>query len=222
MVGRKLKSAVRKSSVTVVGVARTVRGNNPQAAQTFWPLEQSPTCCMTLLARVRGKSEDSLAVARDAVRSVDSQVPVYNARSFENYVEEALARPRFYAVAGAFFGGFAVLLAVLSIYGVASYSIAQRRHEIGVRIAIGATSAGVRRMVLRQALMPVVVGAALGLLGAAWLGQYAESLIWTAQKLDTATCTAAAVLLAMVAAGATWVATRRVTKLDPMEVLRAE
>jgi ABC-type lipoprotein release transport system permease subunit len=77
-------------------------------------------------------------------------------------------------------------------------------------------------MVLRQSLTPVAVGAALGLLGAAWLGEYAHSLIWTAQKLDPKTCAAAAVLLAIVAAAATWLATRRVTRLDPMEVLRAE
>jgi putative ABC transport system permease protein len=222
-IGLKLKFGLKaESTVTVIGVAKTVRGTDPQAAQIFWPLDQSPSCCMTLLARVRGNADDSLAVARDAVRSVDSQVPVFNVRSFENYVEEALARPRFYALTGAFFGGFALLLAILSIYGVATYSIAQRRHEIGIRIAIGATSAGVRKMVLRQSLTPVAVGAALGLLGAAWLGEYAHSLIWTAQKLDPKTCAAAAVLLAIVAAAATWLATRRVTRLDPMEVLRAE
>jgi hypothetical protein len=223
VVGQRLRSRVRQSWARIIGVAKTVRDlNNPQAAQMFWRLDQSVTCCMTIVARVRGRAADSLAVVRDAVKSVDGTVPVFNVRTFEDYVNEALAAPRFYTLAGAFFGAFAMLLAVLSIYGVASYSIAQRRHEIGVRIAVGATPSRVRGLLLRQGARPIVLGAAAGLLGTAWFSRSVEHVFYLVGPLNMWMCAAAAALLLLVATAAMLTASRAASRLDPIQILRSE
>src|SRR4029077_289379 len=97
-----------------------------------------------------------------AIQSVDKDVPVFDAKTLDQRLTDNLARPRFYTTAVLFFGGFALLLAVIGIYGVASYSITQRRHEIGVRIAVGAPPASVRKLLARQGLIPVLSGVAVG------------------------------------------------------------
>jgi putative ABC transport system permease protein len=161
-------------------------------------------------------------VCRDAVQSVDRQVAWFAVEPFDQRLQELIARPRFYTIAIVFLGGFAMLLALIGIYAVASYSVAQRTHEIGVRIAIGATAAGVRWMILRQALLPVALGAVAGLAGAAAMGQYLQHLVASAQPASLSIRAAAALTLAATAAIATWSATRRVSRLDPMVVLRSE
>jgi putative ABC transport system permease protein len=108
------------------------------------------------------------------------------------------------------------------VYGVASYSIVQRTHELGVRIAIGASAERMRWMLLRQSLLPVAVGTAAGIAGAFGLGQFLQHLMDAAQRVDAAACGFAAIVLAIVAAVAVWSATQRILRLDPMQVLRAE
>jgi ABC-type antimicrobial peptide transport system permease subunit len=121
-----------------------------------------------------------------------------------------------------FLGGFASLLAIIGVYGVASYSIVQRTHELGVRIAIGASAERMRLLLLRQSLAPVGIGAAAGVMGALGLGRFLEHLMDTAQRVDGMTCGIAALLLASAAAIAVWSATQRILRLDPIQVLRAE
>ena len=210
----------------IVGVARTVHyrtdpGDKPMPI-VFLPSEQSSQGFMTFVARVHGRTEAYLALCRDAIQSVDRQVPVFNAMTLDERLAEDLARPRFYTTAVLFFGGFALLLAVIGVYGVASYSIVQRTHELGVRIAIGASAKRMRWMLLRQSLSPVAVGMAAGVAGAFALGRYFEHMLDAAGNVDGITCAAAAGLLAVVAAAAVWPATQRILKLDPMQVLRAE
>ena len=94
-------------------------------------------------------------MCRGAVQQVDRQVPIYDVKTLDERLSDMLATPRFYTTAVLFFGGFALLLAVVGIFGAASYSIAQRTHEIGVRIAVGATTGGVRGMLLWQSMLPV-------------------------------------------------------------------
>jgi putative ABC transport system permease protein len=115
-----------------------------------------------------------------------------------------------------------LLLAIAGIYGVSSYSITQRRREIGVRIAIGASAQGVRGMILRQALWPIAAGMLIGIGGAAWQGRLLEHLLPAVPQVDMAACAASAVLLAAVAIMSIWSATGRVLELNPIEVLKAE
>jgi ABC-type antimicrobial peptide transport system permease subunit len=113
-------------------------------------------------------------------------------------------------------------LAVIGIYGVASYSIAQRTKEIGVRIAVGASPGAVRGMLLRESLWPLALGMAAGVGGAIGLGHYLQHLMASAEPVGKWSCAAAAVLLISAAAVAVWRATARVVRIDPMTALRAE
>jgi predicted permease len=228
VLGHKVKSVFGAggSGVTIVGIARTVHyhagpGDNPMPI-LYLPPDQNPYPFMTLVARVHGRTEAYLPIARNAIQSVDRQVPVFDAKTLDQRLAESLARPRFYTTAVLFFGGFALLLAVIGVYGVASYSIIQRTHELGVRIAIGASAERMRFLLLRQSLLPVAIGMAAGVAGTFGLGRFLEHLMDTAQRVDGATCGVAAALLTLIAAMAVWSATQRILRLDPMQVLRAE
>jgi ABC-type antimicrobial peptide transport system permease subunit len=153
---------------------------------------------------------------------VDTGVPIYSAETLEQKLQRRLAKPRFYTTAILFFGVFSLLLAVIAIYGVAAYSIEQRRHEIGVRTALGAEPGYLRLMLLREGVTPVALGVLAGIGGALAVGRAAQHWINAAQPADAWICAGAAGVLATAAPLAIWTATRKVMKLDPMTVLRAE
>jgi predicted permease len=224
VLGRKIILAGgKKIPFTIVGVVRSAHfagAENGVREQYFLPLSASPAA--TFVVRVRGDADSALAVCRDAVQSVNRDVPVYNVKTIQRRFEETLARPRFRTTILLFFGGFALLLAIAGIYGVSSYSITQRRREIGIRIAIGASASGVRAMILRQALWPIGAGMLVGLGGAAWQGRLIEHLLSSAPPVDMPACAASAVLLAAVAIASIWSATSRVVELNPVEVLKSE
>ncbi len=228
-IGHTMRFTMDGSVATIVGVVGNIAYAGPEFAgtgngtpQIFTAAAQNPPQFLTFVAQVRGRTASYPPVCRDAVQSIDRQVAWFAVEPFDVRLQELIARPRFYTVAIVFLGGFAMLLAVIGIYGVASYSVSQRTHEIGVRIAVGATAAGVRRMSLRQALGPVVIGAVAGLAGAAAMGEYLEHLMANAHPPSGAIRAAAAFTLAATAAIATWSATRRVSKMDPMVILRPE
>ena len=227
LVGRKLNLAGsgKPRLATIVGVFQSQRYSGYEEegpALLFLPIEQSLPDFVTFVARVKGNPEQFLAVCRDAIRQVDPQVPVYDVKTLDQRLRDNLARPRFYTTAILFLSAFAVLLAVVGIYGVAAHSIAQRTHEIGVRIAVGASPLHVRLLLLRQSLLPLTAGVAAGVAGAAVLGRYLRYLMASAEPVGTWTCAAAALLLASTAAIAVWTATSRILRIDPMSALRAE
>ena len=211
--------------LTIVGVIQTVLTQGPDSkpvAQVFLPAEQFSLGYITFVARVRGPVSPYLAACRDAVQQVDRQAPVYDVKTLDQRLSETLARPQFYTTAVLFFGIFALLLAVVGIYGAASYSIAQRTHEIGVRVAVGATTSGVRGMLFWQSMLPMGCGTAAGIAGAALLGRYLQHLIDGAEATGAWTCAVAASTLILAAALAVWSATRRIVRMDPTAALRAE
>jgi len=226
LVGKRVKSTFGDSKpVTIVGISRNVHYNGPESPvspQLFLAAERRPPSFITFAARVSGRTEAYLPVCRDAIQSVDRRVPVFNAKTLDDRLADALARPRFYTTAVLFFGAFGLLLAIIGVYGVASYSIIQRTHELGVRIAIGASAQRTRWMLLRQSLLPVAIGMAVGVAGAIGLGQFLQHLLDTAQRVDGLTVAIAATILAAIASVAVWSATERILRLDPMQVLRAE
>jgi predicted permease len=225
MVGRKLLSYWGPKEFTIVGVVKTVRAagpSRPGREHFYFPVEQQPPWFITFVARVRGKAERYLAVCREVVQQVDPQVPVYDVKTLDQLLSETLARPRIYTTAILFFGAFALLLAVAGVYGVATYSIAQRTHEIGVRIAVGASPSGLRFLLVRQSLLPMAAGMVAGVAGAIGLGQFLKHLMTSAEPVGAWTCAAAALLLAIAAATAVWTATGRIVQIDPVNALRAE
>jgi len=225
VLGKKITTSFDKEPFTIIGVVRATRYFSPESKvmeQYTLPLSQNPPDYATFLARVHGDPKDSLAACRDAVQSVNRDVPVFNAETLDQRFDETVTVPRFRTTVFLFFGGFALLLAIAGIYGVSSYSITQRRREIGVRIAIGASAQGVRTMMLRQALWPIGAGMLIGLGGAAWQGRVLEHLLSSAPPVDIAACVASAAMLAAVAVVSIWTATSRVLELNPIEVLKSE
>ncbi|SPF54298.1 putative Macrolide transporter ATP-binding /permease protein [Candidatus Sulfopaludibacter sp. SbA4] len=226
LVGRVLVSPWNeKQKYTVIGVTRTERYFGPGddgEPQVFTAADEQSSWNMTFVARVHGKTEAYLPVCRDAIRAADPGVPVFGVETLAARFSASVAQSRFYTTAVLFFGVFALLLAVIGIYGVASFSIAQRTHEIGVRLAVGASSQRLRTMLLWQSLVPVAAGMVLGVAGAMAFGRMVEHLVDTADPIRIPMCAAAGVLLAATAAVTVWMATRRIVRMDPMRVLRAE
>jgi putative ABC transport system permease protein len=208
----------------IVGVVRGMDYMTADAnsTQNFVPAHAPGGYYSTFVVRVNGQAKDHLATIRDAIRSVDPRVPVFDAKTMEQRMDDALARPKFYRTALVLFAGFALLLAVIGIYGVVSYAVAQRTREMGVRLALGTTPGRLRTMLLRQGLLTVSVGAALGIAGATLTGRFLESLVNGAKPFDLATFTFSTLLLFLTAAASIWAATRRITGLDIMDILRFE
>jgi len=224
IVGRRVIGPAPQSikSFKIVGVVRTVRYGGPvSAGRAQIYLTGSPDF-MTFVARVGVDAKVHLAICRDAIKSVDRSVAVFDVRTLDDRLAENLAKPRFYTTAILFLGGFALLLAVIGIYAVASYAVAQRTQEIGVRIAVGASAGKVRLLLLRQSLQPVAIGIAAGIAGALALSRYIQNLLPTADQVDLMTSLFSAGLLVVICGVAIWSATQRVIELDPITVLRAE
>ena len=227
LVGRKLDLAWqgKPQMATIVGVVRSERYSGPAyegGAQVFRPIEQATPGSLTFVAKVRGNPESYLAVCRDAVRRADRDVPVYDVKTLNQRLADVLALPRFYTTAILFFAGFALLLAMAGTYGVATYSVAQRTHEIGVRLAVGGSPDRIRGMLLRQSMLPLGAGMLAGVFGAAGLGRFLQHLISSAEPTGLWTCVIAALILATATAAAVWTATNRIVRMDPTAALRVE
>ncbi len=190
--------------------------------QIFLPSHSPGGFFSTLVARVNGRAEDRLAMIRYAIQSVDPQVPVFGVKTMEQRLADALARPRFYGTAVLCFAAFALLLAVIGIYGIVSYAVAQRTHEMGVRMALGITSARLRVSLLGQGFITIAAGAIPGIAGAVLSGRLLESLVDGAKAVDATTYAASILFIAWIAAMGIWVATRPIARLDVVEILRTE
>jgi putative ABC transport system permease protein len=153
---------------------------------------------------------------------VDPYVPVFGVKTMEQRLADFFIRPRAYRTAVWMFAGFAVLLALIGIYGIVSHSVAERTQEMGLRMALGATPARARGMLLTQSLLVIAVGAVLGVVGASAVGRSLGSLIPEAMPVGLATSMALAITLSAAAAITIWSATRRIAELDIVRLLRAE
>ena len=192
------------------------------SSQVFLPSATPGSFFSTFVARVDGNAEDHLAEVRDTIHSVDPQVPVFGARTMEQRLNEVFADPKFYHTAIWTFAGFALLLALIGIYGIVSYAVVQRTQEMGIRMALGRTPAQLRSMVLRQGLSMVVAGAIPGIAAAQLTGRVLESLIDGAKPIGSATSAGLILFLAAVASASIWSATRRIARYDIISILRSE
>jgi putative ABC transport system permease protein len=211
--------------MTVVGIVSDVKqgslADQPQY-EVYSALFQSPQSPVTLLARTAG---DPLALAepiRQAVREADPDLPVFKVRTMESVVAESLAQNRMSTVLLAIFAALALILAAVGVYGVISYSVAQRTHEMGIRMALGAKRGDVLGLVLRQGMLTVVVGLAVGILGAAYATRALSGLVYGVSTTDLATFLIVPLALAAVALLANYVPARRATRVDPLVALRQE
>lgn len=215
---------------TVVGVAADFRYRRlvsdpqrfPEDPDVYLPLAQRPAADLGLLVRTAITPEAFVATLRRELAALDPDTPLYAVTPMEELAASQTARSRFGAFLMGSFGILALLLAGLGVYGVISYSVAQRGHEIGVRMALGARRDEVFRLVLGQALGLTGAGMALGLAGALALTRLLAGQLYGLSPSDPATYAAVALLLAAAALVAGWLPARRATRVDPVVVLRQD
>jgi predicted permease len=209
----------------IVGVVGDVRdyGVDEAPAQTIYAnaLQRLPSSSWTVVVRAQAEPATLVPVMREAVRSLDPQLPL-KFQTLDEVFSSSLDQRRFSLVLFAVFGITALLLAAMGIYGVTSYTVAQRTQEIGVRIALGAQMRDVLSLMLRKAMLLVVIGALIGLAGAYALTRLMSNLLFGVTPTDLATFVAVPLILLLVALIACFIPARRAAKVDPLVALRYE
>jgi putative ABC transport system permease protein len=207
----------------VVGVVGDTKEALDEEAgtQMYVPYAQDPTWgSLSLVVRANGEPTALAGSVREAIRSVDKAVPIYNLKTLNDVVSVSAAPRRVPMLLLSAFAGVAMLLAMLGIYGVTSYYVTQRTHEIGVRMALGAQIGDVLKLVLSRAMVLAVIGIVIGIAGAVALTRYLTSLLFGVKPIDVVTFVGVAVVLALVVLVACLVPARRAIRIDPLEALR--
>jgi putative ABC transport system permease protein len=209
----------------VVGIVHDVReqelAGEPQP-QFYVPFAQWPVDYFSVALRTDRSLDAIIPLARTELRELDPDLPMFEVQTLESIVADSVARPRFYMLLLGTFAIVALVLSGVGIYGVIAYLVAQRTHEIGVRMALGASSTRVIRMVLGESLAIAAVGIALGLAGAFMLTRLLSSLLFGVNPTDPLTFTAVALILAAIAMLASWLPAMRAARLEPVMAMRAE
>jgi putative ABC transport system permease protein len=222
-IGRRIDTG--QKTFTIVGIARGVRHRGPEVAplpEMYVHYRQYAERGSNIVIRAATDPARLAAPLRDAVRQIDATLPLANVATMEALEADAVATPRFVMLLMGLFAGVALTLALVGVYGVLSYAVAQRTTEIGVRMALGATRGNVLRLVVGDGLRMVGIGAAVGLAAALAAGRAMQRLLFGVGPADPATFAATAALLLIAAAVACWAPGRRATRIDPMEALRYE
>ena len=206
--------------VGVVGDTRQSLDEEP-GAQMYVPYAQDPTWgSLSLVVRTSGEPTALAGSVREAIRTVDKAVPNYNLKTMNDVVYTSAAPRRVPMLLLSCLAGAAMLLAMLGIYGVTSYYVTQRTHEIGIRMALGAQIVDVLKLVLKRAMFLAIVGIVIGTAGAIAVTRYMTTLLFGVKPIDVVTFVAVAMVLALVVLVACIVPARRAARIDPLEALR--
>jgi predicted permease len=211
--------------ITVVGVVGRIKQDtldSDSRMAMYLAHTQYGTRAMNVVLRSGVEPTGLAAAARKEIRDLDPDLPVYNVRTMTERVDESLARRRFSMLLLSIFAALASGLAAVGIYGVVAYFVSQGTRELGIRMALGASPAGIRALVVRQALVIVSSGVAIGLAGALIVARLMESLLFGIGATDPLTFASIPALLALVALVASYVPARRASRVDPMLALRHE
>jgi putative ABC transport system permease protein len=227
-VGKRIRfgSDAQAPALEVVGVVGRVKmeslSDDSNRVQGYFSFAQLPFNGMTVIIKGIGDPNQLIAAARAQVKAIDPDQPIYNIRTMEEIRGESVAPQRLNLMLLSIFAGIAFVLAIVGIYGVMSYAVTQRTHEIGIRMAIGAQPRDVFRMILGQGMFLTIVGMVAGLLGAFGLTRLMATMLFGVRPTDPVTFAGVAVLLALVALVACYIPGRRATKVDPVNSLRYE
>jgi hypothetical protein len=231
-IGRRIANNPRRE---VIGVVQDVYDNGVQQtppATVYWPVYgpdlYAPSGAMVsrnvafTVRSSRTGSADFLRQLEQAVWQVNPKLSMASVQTMADLHNRSLARTSFTLVMLAIAGGMALVLGVIGIYGVLAYTVAQRRREVGIRMALGAEPGAVKLMFLRHGLSLAAIGIAAGLTAAAALSQWMSTLLYGVKPFDPLTYTATALILITASAAATYLPARRAAQVDPMETLRGD
>ena len=227
-IGHRVKPAFQGDWRIVVGVVEDVKNaglDKPTGTELYIPMRQPVSFGLLsgfAVLRTKGDPSQMSSAARNVIREIDSSLPVSAIKTMDDVLSTAQARPRFLTMLLTLFAGVALVLAAVGIYGVISYSVAQRTSEFGIRIAMGASPKDVLGMVLGQGLLLGAIGVVLGAAGALALTRLIRGLLFGISSFDPVTFVVMAVVLTAVTLAACWVPARRATRVDPMVALRYE
>ena len=209
--------------VGIVGDVKQYGPAQPTTMQTYEPFLQNPFSGMTLVVRTEGNPTALTSAIRSQVLSIDKDQPVARTRPLDQVLSDSVAKQRFLMVLLTTFAAVALVLAAVGLYGVMSYAVTQRTHEIGIRLALGAQTGDVMKLVVGQGMALALAGVGIGLAGALILTRILmASFLFSVGASDPLTFATISVLLAGVALGASVVPARRAMKVDPMVALRYE
>jgi len=213
---------VEREIVGVVGDVRHSTLDAEPGSEVYDTYLQTPSPFMTLAVRTLTSPASMGPSLRRAVRDVDAEQPIFNLKSMEQVIADSLVLPRLSTVLLAVFAGVALFLAATGIYGVVSYSVAQRRHEIGIRMALGAEAGDVLKLALAQGVKLASVGVVVGLVGAFAATRLLSTLLYGISATDPITFVVVSIFLTGIALLATYIPARKAMKVDPLVVLRNE
>ncbi len=215
-----------KLDIEIVGVTENTLYEGPREGvrrQVFVPFAESDfPASATFYVRTSAGSAGMFSAVRQKVQELDRSMPIYDMKTVESRLDETLSTERLIAVLSAAFGGLATVLAAIGLYGVMAFVVARRTKEIGLRMALGAPQGSVVWMVMRESLLLLGIGLALGLPSAYLLSRYVSSQLFGVKPNDIWTAVSALAILAAVAAGAGFLPARRASTIDPMHALRHE
>ena len=207
----------------IVGVVRAVRVGGPEAdlrPEIFTPASRTQGFGATMFLKTSVPPESIAPAVRQVVRDVLPTVIVPQPETMETMYGKLIAQRRFNMIVLALFGGLAIVIAAVGIYGVMNYLVTQRTQEIGIRMALGAKPAQVVQMVLGRAAILMLAGTTLGMIGGWMLSRYVQSFLFQVEPHDVVVYAGAAALLLATGLVAAFLPARRASRIDPMEVLR--
>jgi putative ABC transport system permease protein len=208
--------------VGLVGAVKHIALDGVVRGQLYIPHNQRPSSAMYLAIRTSVNPTSVVGAVKSAIQRVDKDQPVYNIKTMEEYLASSVANRQFTMLLFGIFGALALVLAAVGLYGVMSYSVTQRTHEIGIRMALGANRSDVMRLVVGQGMLLALAGVGIGLGAAFALTRLMSSLLFGVSATDMMTFAVISVILTGVALAASFVPARRAMKVDPMVALRYE
>src|SRR5215203_49959 len=225
VVGRLIRPGGSEEQSTIIGIVGDVRHDGldePVQPTMFLPYAQHADGGMTIVVPTAGDAAAMTSAVRAAVRSVDAAIPVYDVSTMQERVSKSILAQRLSSSMISVFALMALVLATVGVYGLIAYSVAERRHEIGIRLALGAQGRDVRRLVVGQGVRLTLAGVGVGLVGAVLVGRAIRSMLFGVGPIHAPTLIGVSAILLAVAAIASWIPARRAARTDLLGALRGD